>query len=68
MYSDDYLEYLEDGVCVVLFLTEPSIDHWILGTNFIRAYYGIFDYANKVIGFAKSDLLRDGSLGIETVS
>ena len=35
------------------------MDHWILGTNFLRAYYGIFDFEKSQIGFGKSDFIRE---------
>ncbi len=41
--------YCESGFQVI-----EGIPFWILGDNFIGAYYTLFDYGNQRLGFAKA--------------
>lgn len=60
MEPKDYLLKHSNGKCSLQIFNGLTSDSWILGTNFLRAYYSIFDMDNRRIGFGDPNYLRDG--------
>lgn len=58
LMPSNYVRKTTDGVifksetCYVAILPHDEPKQWILGTNFLGAYYSTFDVQNKQIGFA----------------
>ena len=50
--------YLYQDICIVGMMSSPLFDIWILGLNFYKNYYTVFDQENLRVGFALS---RDAS-------
>lgn len=38
-----------------------NLNFWLLGDNFLRGYYQVYDMANKQIGLASSKFISNGS-------
>ena len=41
-----------------------NTDFWLLGDNFMRAYYQVYDISNKQIGLASSKFISNGSFSL----
>ncbi len=41
--------------------TTLNLNFWLLGDNFLRGYYQVYDMANKQIGLASSKFIANGS-------
>ena len=53
MQPHEYLNYFADRSCFIGFI--PSgYDFWILGANFLRAYYSVYDMANNRVGLIET--------------
>lgn len=48
----------KSSTCYVAILPRNSINHWILGSNFISNFYTVFDLNKRQIGFAKTAALE----------
>lgn len=48
-----YVQVVED--------TTLNLNFWLLGDNFLRGYYQVYDMANKQIGLASSKYITNGS-------
>ena len=54
IFRHDWVERSDDGQCVIKFMHAPGSSQWILGLNFFKNYYTVFDYSGPRIGFADS--------------
>ena len=46
--------------------TSSTMNFWLLGDNFLRAYYQIYDMAAKRIGLASSRYIIEGKYTFNT--
>mmetsp|Transcript_11290 Transcript_11290/g.11327 ORF Transcript_11290/g.11327 Transcript_11290/m.11327 type:complete len:177 (+) Transcript_11290:826-1356(+) len=63
MKPENYFDYYAGYGCWYLVASELSstVDYWILGDNFLRGYYQIYDMANLQVGMFSSGFIRNGS-------
>ena len=45
---------VQKGACVIAFLGDKKLDHWVLGSRFVNSHCVSADYDKKTLGFAKA--------------
>ena len=50
-------------MCYIAIMEEKTgkTDFWLLGDNFLRGYYQVYDITNRQIGLASSKFITNGS-------